>query len=391
MTNLEILKPFATPAQARILAAVIAAEGSQAVAARQLGMLGSSVRRHMTKLRQRAALTEPKLHNFEAPPGYRLKGVSTLINSDGEVSQTWVKTAKEQDTPQALLEAFEGALQSKDLRRRTLVPPAKNAAHSKDLLVVYPMGDPHLGLLSWPLETGQDFNLQIAERNLVDAVDHLVGLAPPSETALIINLGDFFHADNMESRTARSGHALDVDSRWAKVLRAGIVAMVRCIDRALEKHLKVRVINEIGNHDDHSALMLSVCLSHHYYQNPRVEIDTSPSPFHWYEFGEVLIGVHHGHTVKADKLPGVMAHDQAQAWGRTKHRYWYTGHVHHETVKEYPGVIVETFRTLAARDAWHHGSGYRAGRSMVCDVVHRSRGRILRHNVGVEELPQTAG
>ena len=387
MNNHKDLTPFATTARSlEILNAVIAADGDFAEAAKALGISPSRARGTMSELRAKAAKVQPKLHNHEAPPGYRLKGVSTLINSSGEVTQTWVKTTKEPDAPQMILEAFQEAVESTELRRRSLIPPAAAAAHNADLLTVYPMGDPHLGLLSWPMETGQDFNVEIAERNLVAAVDHLVGLAPASETALIINLGDFFHADNMEARTARSGHSLDVDSRWAKVLRVGIVTMARCIDRALQKHARVRVINEIGNHDDHSAMMLSICLSHLYAANPRVEIDTSPAPFHWFEFGKVLIGVHHGHSVKADKLPGVMAFDQAQAWGRTMHRFWYTGHVHHESVKEYPGCIVETFRTLAARDAWHHGSGYRAGRSMCCDVLHKERGRIMRHNVGVEDL-----
>jgi hypothetical protein len=94
----------------------------------------------------------------------------------------------------------------------------------------------------------------------------------------------------------------------------------------------------------------------------------------------------HGHRVKARELVGVMATDMAEAWGRTKHRMWYTGHVHHESVKEFPGCVVESFRTLAAKDAWHHAQGYRARRGAVADVWHRTRGKILRHEIGVEEL-----
>ena len=105
------------------------------------------------------------------------------------------------------------------------------------------------------------------------------------------------------------------------------------------------------------------------------------------EFGRNMIGVTHGHNTKPAALPGIMATDHPEAWGRTSHRYWYTGHIHHQTVYEFPGCTVETFRTLAARDAWHHAKGYRSGRSMVCDVLHRERGRIMRHEVGVEELP----
>jgi hypothetical protein len=55
-------------------------------------------------------------------------------------------------------------------------------------------------------------------------------------------------------------------------------------------------------------------------------------------------------------------------------------------VKEYSGCKVETFNTLAAKDAWHHGAGYRADRKMVCDVYHTEHGRVLRHEVGIEQL-----
>lgn len=330
-----------------------------------------------------AAKKDPALHNHEAPEGYRLRGVSTLLRDDGSVALTWVKTAKEQDDAKAILDAFALAVADRKL------PVAKRVkaqrTHLTDLLTIYPMGDPHLGMLAWAGETGEDFDIKIAEANLTTAVDRLVSLAPASKMALIAQLGDFFHSDNARSETT-GGTRLDTDSRWSKILRIGVHTMVRCIDRCLEKHHTVRVINEIGNHDSNSAVMLSVCLAHHYRNNPRVQIDTSPSPFHWLEFGKCLVGVTHGHSVKAERLPGIMAHDQAEAWGRTQYRFWYCGHVHHSSVKEYPGVLIETFRTLAAKDAWHHGAGYRAGRSMVCDVLHRDRGRVLRHEVGVESL-----
>lgn len=330
------------------------------------------------------AKKQPEMHHHEAPPGYRIKGVSTLRDADGNVKVSWVKTTAEPDKPEALLEAFKAAVDDKSLP--VAAPTESPQGTDADLLTVYPMGDPHLGMLAWGPESGDDFDLDIAKGNLFAAVDRLVSLAPASSVGLIVNLGDFFHTDNASNTTSRSGNVLDADGRWAKILHIGVATMVRCIDRALERHETVRVINEIGNHDDHSSVMLSVCLAHHYHDVSRVEIDQSPAAFHWFEHGSCLLGVTHGHTAKMDKLPGIMACDRAEAWGRTRHRYWYTGHVHHQQVKEYPGCLVESFRTLAAKDAWHAAGGYRSGRSMCCDVLHRDRGRIMRHEVGVESL-----
>lgn len=335
---------------------------------------------------KQAAKRDPKLHQAEAPAGYLLKGVSTLLDADGNVKQTWVKTTKEGQNLEALLDAFKAAVEAAEIpKAKKVAAPKMTASH---LLTVYPWGDPHIGMLAWQPETRNTFDLKIATAHLYEAVDKLVDIAPASEEALIINLGDYFHSDNQQNRTSRSGHALDVDSRWAKILVAGVGVAVRCVQRALEKHKRVTVDTRIGNHDDHSSVMLAASLAQRFMDNPRVTINLAENMFFYKEFGSCLIGSTHGHTVKPDKLPGVMATDEAAAWGRTKHRYWYTGHVHHESKKEYPGCVVETFRTLAGRDAWHHGQGYRAGRSMVCDVLHKDHGRVVRHEIGVGQLSE---
>lgn len=319
------------------------------------------------------------------PFGHVLKGVSTLVDESGNVRAQWIKTGMDRadERAAAFLHAMTGLA---DKWKGLADPVAPRVDHDDDLLCVYPMGDPHLGMFAWGLETGDNFDLEIAERNLCAAVDQLVAGSPAAKEALIINLGDFFHSDNSSNQTTRSHHALDVDTRWAKVLRVGIRTMRRCIDRALEKHGTVRVICEIGNHDDHSSIMLALCLEQYYEREPRVVIDTSPALFHWYRFGANLIGTHHGHTTKLERLPGVMACDRKEDWGQTDHRYFYTGHVHHDSAKEYPGVIVETFRTLAPKDAYAAGAGYRAGQDMKCDVVHKVHGRIQRNTVGVSRL-----
>ena len=87
---------------------------------------------------------------------------------------------------------------------------------------------------------------------------------------------------------------------------------------------------------------------------------------------------------------GVMANDRAKDWGETTHRRFYCGHIHHEVVKEVPGVTVEYLRTLAGSDAWHRGQGYRAGRDMKMDVFHREDGLINRHIVGIEAVRRRA-
>lgn len=321
------------------------------------------------------------------PDGYHVRGVSTYYGEDGKPKGQWVKSQIDRDHQiRAILDAVEGIAED---FKGAADPVAMPTNRAEDLLCVYPFGDPHFGMHAWADEAGENFDLKIAERDLVTAVDHLVSLAPPAKTGLIISLGDMFHSDSKRPSTT-AGTPVDVDTRWGKVLNVVIRAMRRCIDRALEVHEQVHVICASGNHDDLTSLVLAVCLSQYYEREPRVHVDTSPSKFYWYRHGRCLIGVHHGDTAKAQDLLGVMACDRARDWGETFHRHFYCGHVHHQSVTELPGVIVETFRTLAPKDAWHSAQGYRSGRDLRLDVVHKEDGWINRHIVGIQQVRRLA-
>jgi len=135
--------------------------------------------------------------------------------------------------------------------------------------------------------------------------------------------------------------------------------------------------------DPHSIWALAFTISAYFENEPRVTVDLSPSLFWFYTFGKVLICATHGDTVKPEQLLGVMATDRAEDWGSTLHRYFYTGHIHTSNKKEFSGLTWESFRTLAAKDAWAAGRGYRAGRDMLCIVHHLEHGEIERHRVDI--------
>lgn len=379
------LYQFATVRQLEILQAVKAAGGLRG-ASRALNLNYTTVHQAVSEVKRKAAVGgySPE-HDMVHPvaPGEMLRGRSTLYNKDGKVTQQWVKTKTDESQRLAILEEFATWL-ARDIK--PLPPaPAPSGRMLDDLLCVYPMGDPHFGMYAWWKDAGENFDLETAERLTCGAVDRLVAAAPPSETALLLNLGDMYHADNQKNLT-QSGHQLDVDGRWKKVQQVGLRAMVYCVRRLLEKHAKVLVRINSGNHDGHTSYTLALMLDCLFSGEPRVEIDLSPSNVWYMQFGKVLLGSTHGDTIKGPDMPGIMATDKPREWGDTLHRYWYVGHVHHQDIKEHRGATVEYFRTLAARDAWHAGQGYRAGRDMRLIVHHREFGEIERHRCDVAML-----
>ncbi len=354
--------------------------------AKQLGLDPSSAAARVRRIKARKARQgwSPEHDLTHAvPDGFHLKGASTLYK-DGKQVMQWVKSSIDHERQREL---FMQAAQSMASELPQVASVECQSTILSHLMAIYPIGDAHIGMRAWGEETqGDSWDMTEAVRVQCGAMAALVDLAPPAEQAVIINLGDWLHADNMEGMTSRSGHVMDLDGRYAKMIDVGMMVMRQCIASALLKHKTVRVINVIGNHDDTGALWMSVALRHTYENEPRVLIDKSPAAFHYIEHGKVLIGTHHGHTCKAERLPGVMAADQAQAWGRTEHRYWYLGHVHHQSVKEYAGVSVESFNTLTAKDAWAAFGGYRSRQNMKCIVMHDQYGEVARHTVSPEML-----
>jgi hypothetical protein len=312
------------------------------------------------------------------PDGFHVKGISTLYDRNGDMAAQWVKSnidAERQD------QIFREAIAAMAEKLPRVKPVAAPKLSSEQLMACYPIGDHHLGMLSWEPETGADYDLAIAESLLASCSDHLIDALPPCREAVIAVLGDFLHYDSFESVTPASRNQLDADSRFPKMVRAAIRSLRRMIDRAVTRHLHVRVIVEVGNHDISSSIFLMECLANLYEKEPRVTVDTSPRHFHYFRFGKCLVGTHHGHGVKAEKLPLVMAADRAEDWGQTEYRYWWTGHIHHDSVKEIEGCRVESFRVLAPQDAWAANKGYRAGRDMKGIVLHKDYGEVARHIV----------
>jgi hypothetical protein len=376
------LKEWATERQA-LLIDMVNELGSCRKASAKLGIHHSGVARTIEAVKRKAAHAgySPD-HDMTktVPQGFLVKGVSTYYNNEGQVAGQWVKSSVNE---QAFLEQMEAAIEGLASSLKGMAKPTHPPkASSDDVLCVYPLGDPHFGMYAWWQEAGEDFDLEHAERLTCGAIDRLISSAPASSIALLLNLGDMFHADNQKN-TSQSGHQLDVDGRWAKVLQVGLRAMIYCIKSLLKKHAKVVFRINKGNHDGHSSYALAMMLSCYFADEPRVEIDLSPSLTWYYTFGANLIGSTHGDTIKGKDMIGIMAADRPEDWGRTKHRYWYVGHVHHHDSKEYAGGVVEYFRTLAAKDAWHAGQGYRAGRDMRLIVLHKDHGEIERHRCDV--------
>ena len=310
-----------------------------------------------------------------------VKSTSTLYDKNGNMIHQWVKSDVSKNQLKNLAKKFAAEYSNKLPKYKPTKCNSKDKYYKN--LAVYPIADVHMGMLSWIEETGKNYNTKEADKITRCVISRLMDRTPPCEECLILNLGDFLHVDNQVHQTERSGNVLDVDGRYAKILNIAIKLMRYIIEYGLQRHKKVTVINCTGNHDDLGSLWLSAALQNIYEKETRLTIINEPKFRHYYTYGNTLIGCTHGNDIKLKDLPLIMATEMPEKWGKSKYRYFYTGHFHHDIISEYGDCKVETFRAICPQDAFSVSKGYMAGRDMKCIIIDPEKGEIERYTLNI--------
>lgn len=380
------LKEWATPRQAEYIDAVIA-HGSGGKAAKALGVVKSAVNEAVSAVKKKAAaagyspehcMTRP------VPDGYIVKGVSTYYDEEGKPRGQWVKSAVDRERMNEIVrEAFDAM--ASDLPRQKPIP--KPRITSEKLANVYTLTDSHVGALAWHKENLQaDWDLKIAEQVLTGCFEYMVSASPAAKVGIVAQLGDFLHSDGLAAVTPTSGHLLDQDGRFPKVVAAAIRILRRVVNAALAKHEKVVVLMAEGNHDLASSVWLRAMFQALYENEPRVQVIDSELPYYVYKHGQTMICWHHGHLKRNDDLPILFASQFPRIWGETVKRYAHSGHRHHAEEKEHSGITVVQHSTLAARDAYASRGGWMSERQCTAITYHEDFGQVARNTVTPEMI-----
>lgn len=381
----EQLKQFATIKQAEIIDA-INKYGSHRKAAAQLNISKSTVQSAIDNVRLKASrkgYSPDHDMTHAAPEPFIVKGTSSYYNKDGQLAGQWVKTAVDDNKMEAIFrEAIEGFKSEIPKVKPTDYPILTNSR----ICNCYVITDYHLGMLSWQPETGADWDISIAEDLIIRWFERAIALSPDSSQAVFAQLSDFLHFDGMDAVTPASKHLLDVDTRFAKLVRSAIRILRTIIDMLLFKHQKVHLIMADANHDPVSQIWLREWLSVMYENEPRITVDKSPNPYNAFEFGKVALFFHHGHKRKVENVSEVFAGQFRELFGRTKYAYAHTGHLHSINIKENNLMIVEQHRTLAPPDAYAARGGWLSGRDAKVITYHEEYGEVSRLTINSDML-----
>lgn len=377
---------YCTPRQREILEA-ISVHGSGRGAATALGIDQSLPGKTLQNVKKKAAFAgyAPEAQiDHPVAAGFALKGYSHLTKTNtGE--NIWLKTeALREKWSDAIVEAIENSA----ARVINIPPPSLSGFDASDVIPWLNIGDAHIGMLAHEDETGANFDLKIAKAEILQAAFDLIDLAPDCERMVINDLGDGTHYENFKAMTEASGHAVDADGRFPKMIDAYLDIMTAIIDKALTKAATVDVIINQGNHSRTNDIWAAQHFRRLYSAigGGRVNVLRNESVFIAYRMGSTFVLIHHGDKSKPETLRNIMSCDYRKDWGESKFCYIDGGHIHHFSAKELGGATWESFNNLAPMDRYAHDGGWRSKQAMTLVLRSRTYGQLGRHYMPIEKV-----
>ena len=353
--------------------------GTTTEAAKALGIPRQTLHDRLRLAARRGIAPEAGLDHPVAE-GFHLKGYSHYTKTiNGE--PIWIKAkAVEQDYWQGIQAAIEGI---KPIDPSILPTPQEPQS---DIIPWLQIGDAHIGMLASEVETGANFDIAIAKREICAAAASLIDQTPECDRMVINDLGDGTHYETFKALTEASGHAVDYDTRYWKMIDAYMEISEFIAERALAKAKTVDLIYNQGNHSRSNDVWMAAHMRSLHRQNPRVNVMRNESPFIAYRMGKTFVLVHHGDKAKPEALRNIMISDYAIDWGESEFRYIDGGHVHHSQRKELEGCVFESWNNLAPRDKYAHDGGWRSKQCMSIVMRSRSYGEVGRIVMPIERV-----
>lgn len=294
--------------------------------------------------------------------------IETSTGSESKIVQLWqVKVWLKRKLPKLLTDALEGYLGRIREAAPVLKLPPRPKTPTEPCMLEVSIFDIHFGKLAWDRETGNNYDVRIAEEIYSNAVQDLLKVTGSFNISkILLPVGqDFFHVNNAELTTTL-GTKQDVDGRWARVFQTGCRAVQNAIRQCLEV-APVEVLFVPGNHDTHTSWYLVNVVEAYFHNTKEVKVDTQPMPRKYVHFGQNLIGFTHGNEEKHRDLPNLMASEVPDLWARSCCREWHLGHFHKAkqmdfvSLDTYGSVRVRVLPSLSGTDAWHFSKGYTSG------------------------------
>ena len=256
-------------------------------------------------------------------------------------------------------------------------PPANT--NRGNILAEVCLFDHHFGQLSWKPEVGQNYDIKIAKRLALCAIDDFIEQMPKDVDKFLLPVGNDFFNVNSQLNTTLKGTPQAEDCRWQKTFTEGARLVTEIIDR-LSVIAPVDVLIVTGNHDTERSFYLGEYLYGWYHNCDFVSVENRPMLRKYYEWGVTGLVYTHGDKKDRGKLPVLFATEAPKIWARTKIHEAHIGHLHAKSnmfyeIDENNDFTIRVMPSLVAKDDYHFGEGYSHLRKSIAIIWDSERGQ----------------
>jgi len=245
-------------------------------------------------------------------------------------------------------------------------------------MLLFDPADIHVGKYASKMETGTEYNVDIAVNRVRDGLHGVLQKASgfTIEKVFVVIGNDVLHTDTPKTTTTSGTHQ-DTIGLWHENFVAAYKMYVNMIEELLTV-ADVHVIFNPSNHDWQQGFCLAQTVQAHFNKTNHVSFQVDMNHRKYTTYGKNLIGTTHGDSCKIPKLPLVMA-TESKDWTSCTKRYWYTHHVHSKHTEDFTGVTVESIRSPSEADGWHSRTGWVGAPKAIEGFIHHpTQGQIAR-------------
>lgn len=246
------------------------------------------------------------------------------------------------------------------------------------------ISDFHYGLLSTDHSTGNEYNMEIAEKLFYETISKIKQeVAGKSFQKVIFLAGnDMINFNSLQNATSNNTPQ-DTAGLWFDVVDKAIEILIRGINELLPLSTQFEVVYVPSNHDLETMYGVMRVLNAYYRNNPNVTIDYSPLPYKYHQFGKCLFGF--GHDLDKKKMLERFTTDAKDLWSSSEKMYWFLGHLHQAMQYEKTGYL-EAYRlpTISGWSRWATNKGFsQTDRRSQCFIVDEKLGITNTINIVV--------
>lgn len=224
-------------------------------------------------------------------------------------------------------------------------------------ILVLPIADFHYGLYSDMLSTGNDYNLEIAERLFYYVLNDVINRTKYKKFKKVVFIvgNDFVNSDNL-SNTTTKGTPQDNTSLWFTIVERATQLIVDGID-ILSIIAPVDVLYVTSNHDLHTMFGIMQTIKAYYRNEEKVSIDTSPLPRKYYKFGKTMLSL--SHDIKVKEALKIISTEAKKDWSDCEHIICMLAHLHQSMIYDKQGYLeIMRLPTISGFSRWTNTMGY---------------------------------